>query len=66
MERTGKTVSEYAEWCAARVREASPKLLMQGLGEVIDTPTKNFVKTKLISETAQALELFSAFPQIIK
>lgn len=64
-ERTGKTVSEYAAWCSQRVREASPKLLMQGLGEVIDnTRTKNFVKTKLIEETAQALELFATFPQI--
>ena len=65
LERTGKTVSDNAAWCAQRVREASPKLLMQGLGEVIDdTRTKNFVKTRLIEETAQALELFSAFPQI--
>ena len=64
-ERTGKTVSEYAAWCSQRVREASPKLLMQGLGEVIDdTRTKNFVKTRLIEETAQALELFATFPQI--
>ena len=64
-ERTGKYVAEYAAWCAERVREASPKLMMQGLGEVIDdTRTKNFVKTKLIEETAQALELFASFPQI--
>lgn len=64
-ERTGKTVAEYAAWCSQRVREASPKLLMQGLGEVIDdTRTKNFVKTRLIEETTQALELFAAFPQI--
>lgn len=64
-ERTGKTVAEYAAWCSQRVREASPKLLMQGLGEVIDdTRTKNFVKTRLIEETAQALELFATFPQI--
>lgn len=63
--RTGKGVSEYAEWCAKRVRETSPKLLMQGLGEVIDdTHTKSFIKTKLIDETVQALELFAAFPQI--
>ncbi|MBQ9231845.1 MAG: nucleotidyl transferase AbiEii/AbiGii toxin family protein [Prevotella sp.] len=67
LERTGKTVSDYAALCAQRVREASPKLLMQGLGEVIDdTRTKNFVKTRLIEETAQALELFSAFPQICR
>ena len=65
IERTGKTVVEYAAWCSQGVREASPKLLMQGLGEVIDnTRTKNFVKTKLIEETAQALELFATFPQI--
>lgn len=64
-ERTGRTVSDYASWCARRVREASPKLLMQGLGEVIDdSRTKTFVKTKLIEETAQALELFATFPQI--
>ncbi len=64
-ERTGKTVAEYAAWCSQRVREASPRLLMQGLGEVIDdTRTKNFVKTRLIEETAQALELFATFPQI--
>ena len=65
MERTGETVSEYANLCARKVREASPKLLMQGLGEVIDdTRTKSFVKTKLTEETAHALELFATFPQI--
>lgn len=63
--RTEKSVAEYAAWCAKRVRETSPKLLMQGLGEVIDDiQTKNFVKSRLIEETAQALELFAAFPQI--
>lgn len=64
-ERTGKSASEYTQWCAQRVRNVSPKLLMQGLGEVLDdTRTKNFVRTKLIAETAQALELFAAFPII--
>jgi len=63
--RTEKSISEYAEWCAQRVHETSPKLLMQGLGEVIDdTQTKKFIKTKLIDETVQALQLFAAFPQI--
>ncbi len=64
-QRTGKSVVEYAEWCAKRVSESSPKLLMQGLGEVIDdVHTKNFVKTKLIDDTIQALKLFAAFPQV--
>ena len=63
--RTGKSVSEYTAWCAEHVKEASPKLLMQGLGEVLnDTKSKTFVKNKLIAETSSALELFSAFPLI--
>ncbi len=61
--RTGKSVGEYAAWCAGHVRESSPKLLMQGLGEVLnDTKSKNFVKNRLIDETSAALELFSSFP----
>lgn len=65
-QRTGKSVAEYAEWCAKRVSESSPKLLMQGLGEVIDDAhTKNFVKSKLIDETIQALKLFATFPQVM-
>lgn len=65
--RTGKSVSEYAAWCAQHVYEASPKILMQGLGEVlVDAKSKIFVKNKLIEETASSLELFSAFPLIAK
>ena len=62
IERTGMSVATYAKHCAEMVRSASPKVLMQGLGEVIDNKTKTFVRTKLIEETAIALNLFSAFP----
>lgn len=63
--RTGKSVSEYAALCAERIKETSPKLLMQGLGEVVeDAKTKSFVKNKLMDETISALKLFSLFPQI--
>lgn len=66
MSRTGKSVAEYAAWCAERVKTTSPKLLMQGLGEVVDDAhTKNFIRNKLIEETASALELFSAFPLLL-
>ena len=65
--RTNKSVSEYAAWCAEQVRKSSPKLLMQVLGEVLnDTKTKTFVKDKLITETASALEIFATFPLISK
>ena len=64
---TNKSVSEYAAWCAEQVRKSSPKLLMQGLGEVLnDIKTKTFVKDKLITETASALEIFAAFPLVSK
>lgn len=67
MLRTGKSVAEYAAWCANRVRESSPKLLMQGLGDVLnDTKSKTFVKNKLIVEASSMLELFAAFPLIAK
>ena len=65
--RTGMSVREYAARCAELVHESSPKLLMQGLGEVLnDSKTKAFVRNKLIDETSSALELFSAFPLISK
>lgn len=64
MERTGMGVSDYALACVEKLRTASPKMLMQGLGEVIDNKTKAFVRTKLIEETAMALELFAAIPLI--
>ncbi len=66
MQRTGMNVSEYASHCATQVRTSSPKLLMQGLGEVIDAKTKTFVRNHLIEETATALDLFATFPLISK
>ena len=63
--RTGMKVSEYALKCAAQVHQYSPRILMQGLGEVLpDNRTKNFARQQLIPETASALELFAANPLI--
>ena len=64
--RTNLSVSEYAKQCAEKVRQYSPKVLMQGLGEVlIDNPSKDFARKQLIQETAAALELFAACPLIV-
>lgn len=62
--RTGLSVKDYAFVCAERVRTASAKELMQGLGEVVDNQQKRFVRNNLINETATMLELFSNFPLI--
>lgn len=64
LERTGQSVSDYALQCVAMLRGTTSKVLMQGLGEVLDAKGKTFVRTKLIEETASALELFAAFPLI--
>ena len=61
------SVSEYAKICSEKLKDASPKLIMQGLGEVLDNQKqKSFVKSKLLMETTQALDLFAAFPQIVR
>lgn len=63
--RTDMTISDYLTMCAQRVRETSPKLLMQGLGEVLgDKHSKDFVKKQLIADTAAGLELFAMCPLI--
>lgn len=61
--RTGMDVAEYVALCSERIKETSPKLLMQGLGEVIeDGKTRTYIRGGLLEETAAALQLFSEFP----
>ena len=63
--RTNKSVSEYAAECANAIRSYSPRILMQGLGEVLlDNSSKNFVRKQLLEEAATALDLFAMYPQI--
>ena len=65
--RTNMSVGEYAAQCAKQVRSYSPRVLMQGLGEVLlDNASKNFVRKQLLEETASALDLFALYPQIAK
>ena len=65
--RTNMSVREYAAQCAKQVRSYSPRVLMQGLGEVLlDNASKNFVRKQLLEETASALDLFALYPQIAK
>ena len=63
--RTNMSVRDYAAQCAEKVRGYNPRILMQGLGEVLfDSASKNFVRKQLLEETASALELFAMYPQI--
>ena len=63
--RTDVAFADYLQLCAKRVRESSPKVLMQGLGEVLlNNQSKNFVKKQLLEETALNLELFAMCPLV--
>lgn len=65
--RTGLSVSEYAMQCAEKVRGYSPRVLMQGLGEVLTyTTSKTFARQQLLPETISALELFATCPLVQK
>ena len=62
-ERTGLSLAEYLPKCVETVKNVSVKILMQGLGEVLlDNKSKTFVKSRLIQDTVDTLELFSMFP----
>ena len=63
--RTNMSVGEYAAQCAQQIRSYSPRILMQGIGEVLlDNSSKNFVRKQLLAETASSLDLFAMYPQI--
>ena len=64
--RTGMSIGDYALQCANQIRSYSPRILMQGLGEVLlDNKSKTFVKQHLLLEAASALELFAMCPLTI-
>lgn len=64
--RTGMSIGDYALQCANQIRSYNPRILMQGLGEVLlDNKSKTFVKQHLLSEAASALELFAMCPLTI-
>jgi len=65
--RTQKKLEDYCIWCANQVRSYNPRILMQGLGEVLlDNQSKSFVRNNLLTETATALELFAMYPLRVK
>ena len=62
-----KKLEDYCIGCANQVRSYNPRILMQGLGEVLlDNQSKKFVRNNLLTETAAALELFAMYPLRVK
>jgi len=58
--RMDKDFFEYVDLCIVRIEKT--KSLLSGIGELIDTDLKEFVRTKLKSETIQLLKMYREFP----
>lgn len=54
--------SEYLQKCIDTLEAMSDKGILQGLGELMDNDLKNFVRTKLRTETIGLLRFYKDFP----
>jgi len=60
--RMGMPFADYLQKCIDLLESMSDKGLLHGLGELMDLEMKNFVKTKLRSETIIFMKYYRDFP----
>ncbi len=60
--RMGMPFAEYLQKCIDLLESMSDKGLLHGLGELMDQEMKNFVKTKMRSETIIFMKYYRDFP----
>ena len=60
--RMGMPFSQYLQSCINRLEMIKDKGLLQGLGELMDKEMKNFVRTKLRTETIGFLKFYKDYP----
>ena len=53
---------DYVQRCIDKLEKITDKGMLQGLGEILDSEMKKFVKTKLRTETINLLKFYKAFP----
>ncbi len=53
---------DYLQKCIDKLEKTTDKGMLQGLGEILDTEMKRFVKTKLRTETIDLLKFYKVFP----
>lgn len=61
-QRTGMSLAEYLHKCITKLETMSDKKLLDGLGELMDNETKNFVRHKLRSESISLMKFYQQFP----
>ncbi|MBN2349611.1 MAG: nucleotidyl transferase AbiEii/AbiGii toxin family protein [Bacteroidales bacterium] len=60
--RMNREFIEYLDLCIAKVESINSKTLLNGLGELVDTGLKEFVKTRLKPETIKLMKMYRKFP----
>ncbi len=60
--RMDMSLADYLQKCIDSLSQISDKGMLNGLGELMDQETKNFVKTKLRLETIDYLRFYKEFP----
>ena len=60
--RMGKEFKEYLDLCIARIEKINARTLLSGLGELVNPDLKDFVRTKLKTETIQLLKIYQEIP----
>jgi len=57
-------LADYLQKCITKLQSTSDKGMLNGLGELMDESTKQFVRTKLRTETIDLLQFYKEFPLI--
>ena len=60
--RMKMTFADYLQSCIDRLNNLPDKGLLNGIGDLIEDKMKNFVRTKLRSETIMLLNFYKEFP----
>lgn len=64
-ERMHKPLGAYLDDCLSRIEKIPPKSLLHGMGELVDSKMKTFVREKLKPETLQLLKIYREFPLLV-
>ena len=60
--RMNMTYADYLQRCIDRLESMNNRGLLQGLGELMDSELKKFVRANLLSDTIKLLKFYKDFP----
>jgi len=63
--RMSRSFSNYIQTCIERLEHKSDKGLLQGMGELMDSKMKRFVRMELHSEVLRLLKFYKDYPILI-